>query len=362
MSMFEDVMGFGRTSVMESMMGGFEPELEETTLESVEELGDGVDPMDFMLQVAYENEMNMKNLDIAIMAEEYVFLRESGQEMIYEDTKLQSIIDKFKSGVKWLWEQIQKFFKTVQKKFDEILKLDDRFLDKYKDKAAGKTAMINGWDIEALDCDAIADIGETSIKNIREGSDRVFEDLVNNDKTTKYEDFMKSMEASLKAATGKSSVKELYRGALTSMKKDAKKERSYSADKAIELFGKSKAARTRLKDFYNENKKAINSQIKTAKKMETVAKKSKVVPTETSKAIHGTVKVLNKCGSYITLTNKTYVKFINMARAQLKAIIVAAAAKDNATTTGSAGSSSTAVAVRGESASFVDMVDFGMTF
>ena len=245
MSMFEDVMGFGRTSVMESMMGGFEPELEETTLESVEELGDGVDPMDFMLQVAYENEMNMKNLDIAIMAEEYVFLRESGQEMVYEDTKLQSIIDKFKSGVKWLWEQIQKFFKTVQKKFDEILKLDDRFLDKYKDKAAGKTAMINGWAIEALDCDAIADVGESSIKSIRDGSDRVFEDLINNDKTTKYEDFMKSMEAALKAATGKSPVKELYRDSLTSMKKDVKAERSYSADKAIELFGKSKAARTR---------------------------------------------------------------------------------------------------------------------
>ena len=101
-----------------------------------------------------------------------------------------------------------------------------------------------------------------------------------------------------------------------------------------------------LKYFYNENKKTINAQIKAAKKMETAAKKFKVVPTETSKAIHGTVKVLNKLGSLMTLTNRTFVKLINMARAQYKAIIVAAAAKE----------------VKTESTSIIDSVEFGMTF
>lgn len=344
MSMFDDVMGFGRTSVMESMMGEFEPEVEETTLESVDALDESVDPMDFILQVAYENEMNMKNLDMAIMAEEYMFLRESSQEMVYEDLKMQSIIDKFKAGVKWLWENIQKFFKTVMKKIDETLKLDQRFLDKYEKKAAGKTAMVMG--IAGFDVNNISKIGQTVIANISDLSGMVFDDL-QNDKTTKYDDVQTLIKEVLgeatkgEADTPKAVTKAMLKGA------SKKKEQQFKADEAIKLFKESKAAKAELKSFYNENKKTINAQIKAAKKMEAAAKRFKVVPTETSKAIHGTVKVLNKLGSLMTLTNRTFVKLINMARAQYKAIIVAAAAKE----------------VKTESTSIIDSVEIGgMTF
>lgn len=345
MSMFDDVMGFGRTSVVESMMGEFEPEVEETTLESVAALDESVDPMDFILQVAYENEMNMKNLDMAIMAEEYMFLRESSQEMVYEDSKMQSIIDKFKSGVKWLWENIQKFFKTVMKKIDDTLKLDQRFLDKYEKKAAGKTAMVKG--IDGLDVNAISKAGQTVIASISALSGMVFDDL-QNDKTTKYDDVQALMKEVLGEATaGEADTPKAVMKAMLKGAKSDKKEQQFKADEAIKLFKESKAAKAELKSFYNENKKTINAQIKAAKKMETAAKKFKVVPTETSKAIHGTVKVLNKLGSLMTLTNRTFVKLINMARAQYKAIIVAAAAKD----------------VKTESTSIIDSVEIGgMTF
>lgn len=347
MSMFDDVMGFGRTSVVESMMGEFEPEVEETTLESVAALDESVDPMDFILQVAYENEMNMKNLDMAIMAEEYMFLRESSQEMVYEETKMQSIIDKFKSGVKWLWENIQKFFKTVMKKIDDTLKLDQRFLDKYKNKAAGKTAMVNGT-ASLMDISSIGDEGKNLIGNIAKKSSIIYDQLsrdnaIGNFSDATWKNVYKTIgiEITDENDTPKAVMRALLKG-----KKAEKTTQQFKADDAIEQFSKSKEVRTALKEHYNENKKTVNAQIKAAKKMESAAKKFKVVPTDTSKAIHATIKVLNKLGSLMTMVNRTYVKMINMARAQYKAIIVSAAAKD----------------VKTESTSIIDSVEFGMTF
>ena len=340
MSMFDDVLGFGRSSVMESMTGGFEPEVEETTLESVSALDESVDPMDFILQVAYENEMNMKNLDMAIMAEEYMFLRESGQEMVYEGSAITSIIDKFKAGVKWLWENIQKFFKSVMKKIDDALKLDQRFLDKYKKKAAGKTAMIAG-NKALMDTDSVKTQAELLMNKIADKSREVFDELEKNDNAISYDtidDIMKDL------GIGENYFSNAIKGVAPK-----KEQQKFSADDAITQFEKSKKVKDGIKKIYSDNKKVINEHIKAAKKMESAAKKHKIVPTETSKAIHSTVKVLNKLGSTLTLTNKTYVKIINLARAQYKAIIVAAAAKATPENTN-------------ESVSIIDSLEFGMTF
>lgn len=340
MSMFDDVLGFGRSSVMESMTGGFEPEVEETTLESVSALDESVDPMDFILQVAYENEMNMKNLDMAIMAEEYMFLRESGQEMVYEGSAITSIIDKFKAGVKWLWENIQKFFKSVMKKIDDALKLDQRFLDKYKKKAAGKTAMIAG-NKALMDIDSAKTQAELLMNKIADKSREVFDELEKNDNAISYDtidDIMKDL------GIGENYFSNAIKGVAPK-----KEQQKFSADDAITQFEKSKKVKDGIKKIYSDNKKVINEHIKAAKKMESAAKKHKIVPTETSKAIHSTVKVLNKLGSTLTLTNKTYVKIINLARAQYKAIIVAAAAKATSENTN-------------ESVSIIDSIEFGMTF
>lgn len=340
MSMFDDVLGFGRSSVMESMTGGFEPEVEETTLESVSALDESVDPMDFILQVAYENEMNMKNLDMAIIAEEYMFLRESGQEMVYEGSAITSIIDKFKAGVKWLWENIQKFFKSVMKKIDDALKLDQRFLDKYKKKAAGKTAMIAG-NKALMDTDSVKTQAELLMNKIADKSREVFDELEKNDNAISYDtidDIMKDL------GIGENYFSNAIKGVAPK-----KEQQKFSADDAITQFEKSKKVKDGIKKIYSDNKKVINEHIKAAKKMESAAKKHKIVPTETSKAIHSTVKVLNKLGSTLTLTNKTYVKIINLARAQYKAIIVAAAAKATSENTN-------------ESVSIIDSIEFGMTF
>ena len=322
MSMFNDVLGFGRSSISESMVSDtIEPEIAEMTLENAADIDE--DPMDFMLRVAYENEMNMMNLDTAIIAEEYIYLRENGQEMVTEAGKIETIISKAKSMIMKLWEKIQSFFKSVLKKVDEALKLDQRFLDKYEKKAAGKTGKARGtealFDVNGISTrgvailDKIADLADTIKAAI--DKDEAIENwngvnIVANGKSGKDDGNKAVMKAIIKGYSGeKDSIG------------------SFKADAAIKAFKESKGAKNTLKKAYDSNKKAINKQLKAAKTMETRAKKFKVIPTETSKSIHTGVKALNNCGTTLTLVNRTFVKAINMSRNFCKAVIIAAAAK-----------------------------------
>ena len=330
MSMFDDVLGFGRTSVMESMSADdLEPEIADMTLEEAADIDE--DPMDFMIRAAYENEMNMKNLETAIVAEEYMYLRENGQEMVTEDTRLQSIVDRFKSMVKTLWEKIQSFFKTVMRKIDEALKLDQRFLDKYEKKAAGKTGKAKG-DESLFNMKEIADNGIGILDLLAEEANGI-KNLLDHDQEVKYDDFIKFIRDGIgemskeKSLDGVITEKDLFKAMLKKTKENMKVG-SFSADKAILAFKKSKIAKEELKKAYDKNKKHINLQIKSAKTMESRAKKFKIVPTEVSKSIHGGVKALNKLGSMMTMVNRTFVKLINMSRGFCKAVIVAAAAKE----------------------------------
>ena len=355
MSMFDDVLGLGRSSVTESMTDEtFEPEIESMTLEDAEMLDESTDPMDFILKVAYENEMNMMRLDAAIVAEEYMYLRENGEEMVTEAGKIESVIAKFKKGVQWLWSKIQSFFKTVMSKLDKALKLDQRFLDKYEKKAAGKTAMVKG-NQRLLN---ISEIGEDAVdimKKITSLSKGMYDQLANDHNP----DIKKAIENAnrilgakvIGGSDGSESSKEILKTIVKDYKpEDDAKAEKVSADKAIIAFKAYNGVKADIKKCYNENKNAINAQLKAAKKMETAAKKFKVVPTETSKAIHATVKLLNKLGTILTQTNRTYVSIINKSRSYCKAVIVSAAAK-----------AVEQPKATGESASLIDEIEFGFT-
>ena len=119
MSMVNDIFGIGRTAYTEST-NTIEPEIAGMKLEDAEDLDEGTDLMEFMTGVAYECDMNMRNLEMAIVADEFNYLRENGQEMVYEEGRIQSVIDKFKASTKWLWEQIQKFYKRSEEHTSEL--------------------------------------------------------------------------------------------------------------------------------------------------------------------------------------------------------------------------------------------------
>lgn len=328
MSMFDDVLGFGRTSIMESMSDdALEPEIAGMTLEEAADIDE--DPMDFMLRVAYENEMNMMNLNAAIIAEEYIYLRENGEEMVTEAGKIESIISRAKQMIMSLWNKIQSFFKAVLKKIDEALHLDKRFLDKYKAKAVKYSAKVKGdagyLAIEAIGdtgvamLDGLADLGTTIYDRIRRD-----ENAKNTDVDTVNKIIMKVMGANNKE--GIETPKDIMK-AMLKKNKESDEMVTIAGKDAVDAFEKSAKVKEKLKKAYDTNKKGINNQLKTVKKMESVAKKFKVIPTDESRYIHVTVKSLNKIGSYMTLVNRTYVKLINRCRSFYKAVIISAAAK-----------------------------------
>lgn len=327
MSMFDDVLGFGRTSVAESMeVDTLEPEIAGMSLEEAAELDE--DPMDFMLSVAYENEMNMMNLNAAIVAEEYIYLRENGEEMVTEAGKIESIIARAKQMIMSLWNKIQSFFKAVLKKIDEALHLDKRFIDKYKSKAVKYSAKVKG-DVSLLEIEKIGDNGIDLLDKLAALGTTIY-DRIRRDENAKNTNvdvvnkiFMKEFGGSQE---GIETPKDIMKAILKKNKDDAAMVTVAGKD-AVDAFEKSAKVKEKLKKAYDTNKKGINNQLKTVKKMESVAKKFKIIPTDESKYIHVTVKSLNKIGSYMTMVNRTYVKLINRSRSFCKAVIISAAAK-----------------------------------
>ena len=323
MSMFDDVMGIGRSSVLESMNEEtFEPEIEATSLEEAADIEGDV--MDCALQMAYENEMNMMKLDAAIVAEEYIYLRENGQEMVAEAGTIESIVNKAKSMVQAAWAKIQSFFKEVMKKVDEGLKLDDRFIKKYEDKVKGKSAKVKGSK-DLVKPGAIYDKAKGIFEDIK-GYAKYIYDHVDDKKPLADSDVEKHLKFNV-TGNGTADATEFLKAMIDGYKAKDSAEVNVTAKEAIEGFRAGKTAKANLKDAYTKNKDAINIMLKGLKKYETSAKKWKVVSTDQSKKIHVAVKQTNKCITYLTMTNRAYVKAINLSRSFCKAAIIAAASE-----------------------------------
>lgn len=361
MSMFDDVLGMGRTSVCE---GAYEPEVEEITMESVGEIPSYMDPIEFMTQVACEQEMNMQRLDMAILAEEYMYLRENGKEMVNEAASIQGLLDKFKKGIDWLWDNITKFFKEVQKRFDDAIKLDDRFLSAYEARAkkVDEVSIVSGFDAAGLcDVDGTSKKANERLEATAKEVAKIFNKIENLGKDDTYESLVKAARDTIFAGnakyddtnnTSKAVMKALAADYTSKSSNDNAKSRTVNVEKAIKAFKDSKKAKAGIKEAYATNKKAINQMYKGAKKLESLAKKHRVLSTDESKSIHIGVKAINTLGKDLTVINKGYVKIINMKRSYLKKAIVKAA---------NMGSDKIQDAKKSaqESASLIDSVQFG---
>ena len=360
MSMFDDVLGMGRTSSITE--GALEPEVEAITMESVADIPDYMDPMEFMTQVACEQEMNMQRLDMAIMAEEYVYLRENGEEMVNETASIQGVISKFKQGIDWLWGKIQTFFKTVLKKVDEALKLDDRFLSAYEDKAKKvKSVKVSATfsNDAGFKCETTYASAKKYFEGITGEVSKIYNRIesIGKDETVDSikKDAVKSIFGSYvkDEATAKSIMKALLKDQKGNGETNKPMEFTFDVAETIKNFKSSKKQKELLKSAYSDNKKAINQMYKGAKKLESLAKKHKVLSTEHSKRIHIGVKVINSLGRDLTIVNKAMVKVMNIQRSTMKKVIVKAASM------GSDAIQNANKAATGESASLIEAVQIG---
>lgn len=360
MSMVNDIMGLGRSAYVEST-DTLEPEIADMRLEDAEELEEGTDLMDFMNQVAFECDMNMKDLEMAVIADEYNYLRENGEEMIYEDSRMQSFINKFKEITKKIWAQIQKFYKAAMKKVDEFLHNDKKFIDKYKKKANGpgayrgvpKSELDEAMSTVIYSIDAMTThstgIGQEMFQNAKhfemkdyndksDGfSDKAVKNFKKHDYSTKSSDsenyskmVSKAKKSIFKGAFEKykfkdGSVNNVYAGLIKTLKQRSGivKMNGELACKELKDLGKYRA---RFKKTYDASKKLINAHLKNAKKAESLAKRFRVVPTKLSTTIHTVVKVLNLISKWCTQASRCGFTILNMERNMLKAAIVSSAA------------------------------------
>lgn len=100
------------------------------------------DPFSAFLRVACENELNYNNIMNAVAMEEVKYLKETGEDLVWEAGRLSSVKDKLMSAVDTVWNKIKSIVKAVLDKFNEWNKADANFLKKYeKDimKANGTT-------------------------------------------------------------------------------------------------------------------------------------------------------------------------------------------------------------------------------
>ena len=334
MSMVDDVLGMGRTSSI--IEGAIEPELEEITMESATDIPSYMDPMEFMTQVACEQELNMQRLDMAILAEEYVYLRENGVEMVEEsavDTAL-GLVKKCQEGIMRVWEKIQSFFKMVQTKLREADKRDELFVKVYKEKAiTGGTvkvkvnSVISSSDLNTINANAKSfyqktikaanDIYAGARTNTSESKDLVAEAL-----RTIF-----GYKVTDQNSTAKAILKQMVKDAKDTKGKDSTVDVELDPDTACKEFLTAKDLKNDLKNSYNHSKKIINTLLKSAKGIEGTLKNKKVLPTDESKKVHQSVKAISAVQKILVQTNKTEVKLFNMRKAMLKKIILASAAQ-----------------------------------
>ena len=320
MSMFDDVLGFGRTSVAESMeVDTLEPEIAGMSLEEAADIDE--DPMDFMLRVAYENEMNMMNLDAAIVAEEYMYLRENGQEMVYEEGKIKSVINRFKEWVQKLWAKIQSFFRAVFDKVESLVRSDKKFIEKYEKAAKGKkSGKIKGVKAYYEEHQAIVPNANNLISSIK----TEVEALKNLSETGKQG---KKDQIFTKLKIGDGSTKDLLKAININLAKAAVEMDNVDTSKAITILKSAQDDKSLLKKTYDENKGAVNAMIKVAKTMEKDFNRNE--NSEKASAVHDNIAIMNKLGSTMTSVDRIAVKAVNTSRTMAKAVILSAIKKSN---------------------------------
>lgn len=167
--MFADtILGMGRESVFESAV---DPEIEAISVDTVEEcVGD---PFEFAAGVVYEAQMDMMKINQAIMCCEYAYLKETGEEMVYEANVFTNLWAGIKKTAKKVWAKICQFFKKIFRWLDNTVTSDKQWVKKYEEKLKNMKGSSVTIDYEGYEY--FAEIGgEVSPK-----FDKIFDPMIN---------------------------------------------------------------------------------------------------------------------------------------------------------------------------------------
>ena len=321
MSMFDDVLGLNRTTLIDESTT-MEPELENCTLENATDLSSDIDLNDFMLEAAFNTERNMMAIDAAIMCEEYSYLRTYGTEMVYEAGAISNIIEAAKSAVMKAWETIQSYLKAIQKAINTTI--ENHFIRKYENNTKSIPYVKIKGSPDLFYTDAAL---KSAVKVVFSGLENCAVGL--KEQNAKFN--AKSMFNRELGAKASENNTDEYRKAIDNkigiVKKSDMEEFNANVEDAWTTYKSALNTKSYVKDLYSTSKKAVNTAISALKAAERDAKTKKILPTEESRKIHEKVKAANMFSGLLVYANRSTIKLINQGKAQAKAVILAAARK-----------------------------------
>ena len=363
--MFADtILGMGRTSVFESAV---DPEIEAVTPDTVEECAG--DPFEFLTAAYYESQLDMVNINQAIMVCEYAYLKENGQEMVYEANVVTSMFKKIGEKIKAAWKKICQFFKSIFTWLDGVVRNDKKFVEKYESKIKDIDSVdigsFNGYtyadkstsfDVKGNSIIAAASAMFTKISN----KAKALKNDKDITKDTKVEDVLDAFRGSL---LGESSIKsdalaekltKKFRGDEVS----ASTFNNAQLSNMLEIIKNTKATKAHLNTIYKECKGAVDAMLSFAKASEqeanAVAGKK---DSDDAKNWHVKATILNSLTGITTMVNNKACKAITAHNRQCRGIIGKAVVKAEKDKKDSKEKTSA-----GESASMIDQIfeSFGL--
>lgn len=351
--MFADtILGMGRTSIFESAI---DDEIEAVTPDTVDECAG--DPFEFLTGAYYESELNMMNINQAVMVCEYTYLKENGTEMIYEANVITSMFSKIGSKIKQAWQKICEFFKSIFSWLESTVRNDKKFVDKYKDKIKKISSVtiseFKGYTYGGSG-DAVskkADKMYSAVKTQVNGSEIL--EISNKDNIA---DAMDEFRGKLVGGSGKVEAGKLAEELGKAFRGDEWKVTTLSQSQLsdmLDTISSTKVTKAHLNKLYTECKGTVDSLLKTAKAAEKEAAAGSTAADDQkaklAKSWHNRASVLNSMTSIVTMVNNKAVKAVTAQNRQCCALVKKAVAKAGKSTDDEKKAT-------GESASFVDQV------
>lgn len=339
--MFADtIFSMNRTSLLE---GSVDPDIADVTPDTVMEGCTG-DPFEFLTSVYYESQLNMININQAVMVCEYAYLKDNGSEMVYESNVVTKMFGSIKDHIVNVWRKICAFFKSIFTWLENIRKTDEQFVSKYDSKlreirkgkksvdigkfkgytyAAKKHIIAMGKDISTVATD------QFKLLENRAAAYGLDSRLGTEDGETDIEGLMDKVrgsmvgEASVSSSEFNNKMTEFYRGEETTQHEFSGKE----LQDMLNVISSTKITKADINVVYTKCKSYIDTLLNAAKKSETDAKKDKGKDSSAAKNYHARATILNSLTGLATVVSNKATKSITAHNRQCRAIISKAVAK-----------------------------------
>lgn len=327
--MFADtILGIGRTSIFESYA---DPEIENITPDTVNECAG--DPFEFLTAAYYESQLDMMNINQAIMVCEYAYLKENGQEMVYESNVVSTMFKSLGEKIKGVWKKICEFFKSIFSWLEERVRSDKKFVEKYADKVNN----IDSVDIGSFKGYTYASTNkvDTNGGTITTAATKMFDYLktaakenydhivgADNTNITEALDALRGDLVDKKSVTAKEIGDELtkyFRGDEITSGKFNKAQ----LNTMLDVIASTKVTKANLNNVYKGCKNTVDALLKTAKTEEKNAEKisDKGSDDTTAKGLHAVATILNGITGLVTIVNNKACKALTAQNRQCRAIV-----------------------------------------